>query len=302
MMAVDTSAPVVVPLSLGVGVQAACALGMPLAFGSSRARRATAAAIALIGFLFPLICRVSGPPAVRTVLIGLGMLGIFKLLDLLKMRAPLSLRMRLWYANTPFDTRAARRVPRRAPPTLVLSVGAFTFASVAAAMAIAREPEPGPLRWLLGVVFVYCGLDAVTGLVRLGYLMGGMEIPAMHRTPILSRTLMEFWGQRWNRPVHGWLKAHCFDGLARRRLAILGVLAAFVASGALHYFLTVVSTTIWPALAAAAFFIVQAALVWIERRLAVSRWPELAARVWTFSAVVLTSPLLIEGTLQSLGL
>jgi hypothetical protein len=124
----------------------------------------------------------------------------------------------------------------------------------------------------------------------------------MHRTPILSRTLMEFWGQRWNRPVHGWLKAHCFDWLARRRLAVWGVLAAFAGSGVLHFLLTVVSTTIWPACAAGAFFLVQAALVWAERQLSVSRWPAAAARVWTFSAVVLPSPLLIEGTLQSLGL
>jgi hypothetical protein len=184
----------------------------------------------------------------------------------------------------------------------VVAVVAFALASVLSASALVNEPNAGPVRWLLGVAFVYCGLDAVTGLVRLGYLLGGLETPTMHRTPILSRTLMEFWGQRWNRPVHGWLKAHCFDWLARRRLAAWGVIAAFAGSGLLHFFLTVVSTTMWPALAAAAFFLVQAALVWFERKLAVSRWPDAAARVWTFSAIVLPSPLLIEGTLQSLGL
>ncbi len=300
-MAIDTSAPAAVPLTVGIAVQAAAAISMPLLFGASPWRRASAIGVALLGFIFPLALRVPGPPAVRTVLMGLGILGIFKLLDLLKMRTALSPLARVWYANTPFDTRATRRVPRQAPARLVVSVTAFSLASVLAAWALLDEPSPGPMRWGLGIVFVYCGLDAVTGLIRLGYGLGGIEIPSMHRAPILSRTLTEFWGQRWNRPVHGWLRSHCFDWLARKRLAGWGVLAAFVGSGVLHFLLTVVSTTSLPALAAGSFFLVQAALVAAERRLAVIRWPHGVARLWTFSAVVFTSPLLIEGTLQSLG-
>jgi len=301
-MAIDSSAPFEVPLPVGVAVQLACAIAMPVVFGPSRARRMLAISVTAIGFVFPLLLRVPGPPAVRTVLMGLGCLALFKLLDFLKMRTQLSMAARVWYANTPFDTRAVRRVPNGAPATLVLSVCAFVVASVLAAQALLSHPEMGAPRWLLGAVFVYCGLDAVTGLVRLGYLLGGMEIPAMHRAPILSRTLMEFWGQRWNRPVHGWLKAHCFAWLARRRMALLGVLAAFAGSGVLHYLLVVVSTTLWPAICAALFFVVHAGLVWLERKMAVSRWPPLASWLWTCSAVLLTSPLLVEGTLQSIGL
>jgi hypothetical protein len=49
-----------------------------------------------------------------------------------------------------------------------------------------------------------------------------------------------------------------------------------------------------------AFFLVQPLLIAAERRLAVRRWRPAAGRAWTLTALAITSPLVIEPSLQFL--
>ena len=49
-----------------------------------------------------------------------------------------------------------------------------------------------------------------------------------------------------------------------------------------------------------AFFLVQSLLIAAERRLAVRRWRPEAGRAWTLTALAITSPMVIEPTLQFL--
>jgi hypothetical protein len=46
------------------------------------------------------------------------------------------------------------------------------------------------------------------------------------------------------------------------------------------------------------FFLSQAVLLSVERGLGVKRWPATAARAWTISALLLTSPLFSAPVLQ----
>src|SRR5206468_9155475 len=60
------------------------------------------------------------------------------------------------------------------------------------------------------------GFEVLSGILHVGYLAGGVDVPAVQRNPIVSRSLAEFWGQRWNRVVGGWLREFMFEPFARK--------------------------------------------------------------------------------------
>ena len=72
------------------------------------------------------------------------------------------------------------------------------------------------LRWFGGALFFYSLADAVEGGVRTLYRAAGVVVPRQHVLPIVSRSVQEFWGKRWNRAVGMWLRRHCFLPFARR--------------------------------------------------------------------------------------
>ena len=129
----------------------------------------------------------------------------------------------------------------------------------------------------------------------------GLRPPIFHQHPILSLSIGEFWGRRWNRIVGSWLFATFYRPLAVRGRSLLGLSAAFVGRALLHWYFT------WAAIGfaaggyMAAFFLVQLPLVWLERRLQQSRWPAPARRLWTLGWLALTSPLFVEPMLDILA-
>lgn len=146
---------------------------------------------------------------------------------------------------------------------------------------------------------MYCVPEATQCLVRFVYSGLGYDTPPLHRSPVLSCSIREFWGERWNLVVHRWLRRHFFWPLARRRRRSLGVVLAFLASAALHAWF-IFAAVGWPlAGAMGAFFMLQGMLVVIEFKLGWSqRESGLTARAWALGGVLLPSPLFVEPALQ----
>ncbi len=273
--------------------------------GKAPRRLLASAVFALASVLTPLF--TVGPPAALGLLAMCSLLAPFRWLDLARDRRTHSGWVRVWLFVSPFDVRRVVPTPRRLDPARVAQVLGFALLFFVALTAVEHVGPPSragqwALRWLAGAVVVYAMVDCTAGLVSLGYEAAGLRIPEIHRAPILSTTLAEFWGERWNRSVHGILDQHCFRPLARRRLARAGVVAAFVASAALHAWLIVVSLRDgWWTAGMFAFFVVQGLLVLLERALRVARWRPAAGRIWTAAWMLVTTPLFVEPVLLVFG-
>jgi hypothetical protein len=226
--------------------------------------------------------------------------GTIRVLDLYREHPARIWRMRVWHALTPFDTRLTTRVPARVDGDLLLIALVHAVLAIAslAVLLYGTEHFVGFARWparaVAGTAFVYGTAGAVADLVRALYLLVGVAVPPIQRTPIASRSLQEFWGQRWNRVVGRWLRENFFLPLARRRRPMIGLLLAFFVSGFLHGYLTVAAVGATMALPMTAFFIVQGALVLLERGLRVDAWPAAAARLWFVTAMLVSVPLFVE--------
>jgi hypothetical protein len=83
---------------------------------------------------------------------------------------------------------------------------------------------------------------------------------------------------------------------ATRPNASLGVavFATFTASALLHAWLLLAAGGYVLALSIASFFVIQGALVLVEQRARVRRWPVWLQRAWTGLAILLPLPLLLE--------
>lgn len=153
-----------------------------------------------------------------------------------------------------------------------------------------------------GVVLIYAGAQFVFDFAGFCFLAAGLSLEALHRTPIASRSLAEFWSQRWNRPVSAWLHRFAFLPLARRRWPRLGVFCAFLASGVLHGWPILVAIGVSGAFATLLFFAVQGACVLAEHRLRIHAWPVPVARGCTLVVLLASSPLFVDPGLRLFGL
>jgi hypothetical protein len=182
---------------------------------------------------------------------------------------------------------------------IVWSAGAAAALWLALFVAPTLPLWPGfLLRCAAGASFAYAGVEAALGLFLFVYRSGGLQPPSLHRQPILSTSIGEFWGRRWNRIVGSWLFGTFYRPLAARGYRLLGVVAAFLASALLHLYFTIGAE---PALRMALFFLAQLPLLLLEMRLQQARWPGLARRAWTIGWLTLTSPLFVEPMLDILA-
>lgn len=156
------------------------------------------------------------------------------------------------------------------------------------------------LRWFGGALFFYCLADAVEGGVRTLYRVAGVAVPRQHVLPIVSRSVQEFWGKRWNRAVGSWLRAHCFLPFAREGKIRAGLVAAFAASAVFHAYFTLVAVGWAMAGAMLLFFIIQGWVVLCELQMGVTHWRPALAHAWTVVAVLGCSPLFVEPILRIL--
>jgi len=269
-----------------------------LVFGRSRTRLAGAWVVAACALVVPWL-----PPAdelfARAVVALTSVLPVLRIVELTRDRRDWSAARRVWQFVSAFDTRETVRV---APRFDVRSAGIVIGHSAlfAAGVAVARgapEVVPGTwaavVRFAAGVVSTYTLVGSAAAFTLVLYRALGIDLPPLQRTPIVSRSAQEFWGERWNRSVNRWLRRHCWAPLARRGSPRLGVVAAFVASGLLHFWIVFPALGLSPALLMASYFVVEGILVMAEGPLRVRRWPRIAAHAWTVAAVVGPAPLFI---------
>ncbi|MBI2897296.1 MAG: hypothetical protein HYY06_27305 [Deltaproteobacteria bacterium] len=291
---------VVLAVVLGLGMAAASLVG------PSPSRRFSASVLAALSFATAAAAS-SDPPLLATICALASLLPPIKVSQLSADRTTRSAPFRIWHLVSPFDVRQTTRVPpaldRRAMAFLALH-GALAAAGIVAVQRAAELDGAARLaaRSIGGALGIYCATSAAACLITASYRLGGIAVGTMHDAPILSRSLAEFWGQRWNRPVHAWLRQFFFVALARRGRPRLGVLAAFVASALIHAWIVLVPVGLAGAGMMLAFFGLQGLLVLVEDRLAVRRWSALAGRAWTVGALALSAPLFLVPFLVALGL
>ena len=258
----------------------------PLAFG-------LVALSALVTFVIPL-----ASPAVLFVCAGLSALALFRNLDLYRDTEARGVGFRVAHTLAGFDVRRVRRVApafdRRAW-LRVICFGAVTFIAAALVIELAEAQNLGArfAYGVAGLVWAYASFDALTALVRAVYRLFGVEVPPLHDDPIVSRSLAEFWGRRWNLMVERMLHDHAFRPVARRAGVGAAVLAAFGASALLHFWLLMRSGGLAMAVSMGGFFLVHGVLVLVERAIGVRRFPRWLGHVWTVTALLATLPLFL---------
>ncbi|WNG33549.1 hypothetical protein F0U61_07890 [Archangium violaceum] len=211
---------------------------------------------------------------------------------------------RIWHAVGLVDTRLARRrapsVDRPALVRLILCIPlvAAGFVGVYYGSQLSSSTLRLGLRWGFGALFTYTAVEVVVSGVILFYSALGIDPRPLHDDPILSRTIAEFWGRRWNRAVHRFLKLNVFAPVARRGYTELGLVLTFVVSALFHF--TFMLPAVGPGLAAmmGAFFLLQLPFLWAERALGVAQWKEPLARAWTLTLLFVSSPLFVEPVLR----
>lgn len=285
-----------------LGAQITLKTASAVAVGQSTARRSLAYVLLAMTIVLPFV--VSLAPLNVVVLCFFSILALIKVTQIASSGARWSIGRRLWHLFGVVDTRLARRVP----PVIdarALGVVLLNFILLlAAAFALTRlSGVSGIARYLAGTVCVaavaLAAFEVFSGLVNAVYRAVGIDVPAVQRNPIASRSLAEFWGQRWNRVVGGWLREFVFEPLARRRHPRLGLAAAFAASGAMHSWL-IIGLGIGAALQMGAYFVVQGAALFLEARLGVRRAPPAMGRLWTIVVLVAPLPLLFGPWLQAI--
>ena len=290
---------------LCVALELGFVLSAVLLFDTYGSRKIAAAIALLFALLFPYFAPAS--PVLRAVLACMGLLAMVKVLQIATKPARWAAQPRIWHALAPFDIDRTARVSPALDWRLLIVLVAYALLAFAAGFELAH---PLPLttgywfwfRILLGCALVYCGMEVITGAIRFLHRLAGVDVPPIQRMPILSQSIAEFWSKRWNRSVSGWLSEFVFLPLVRRRRPVLALIAAFAASAALHAWMFFVAAGGQAALMASTFFLLQAALVLVESRLHIARWPSPVRRLWTLGLLFASSPLFVLPVLQALRL
>ena len=268
-----------------------------------------AASILVLGAAWVLPLAAPDVPLLRALMAAVAILALVKIVQLAQQPdsdrwAPLK---RLWHGLVPFDVSSTRAVPASLDKASLLAALlhlALALLAVAALMHLPREASIGInlARLGLGAVLAYSGMEAISETLRLAHLLAGIEVSPIQRHPIAAKSIREFWSERWNLPVSGWLQSMVFRPVNDRVGPGAAVLAAFAVSGLLHGWMFLVSIGFLGALLATGFFLFNGLFVLVETTIRVRRFSTLQRRLWTLGMLGLVSPLYIEPGLELLGL
>lgn len=157
---------------------------------------------------------------------------------------------------------------------------------------------------------LYLSLDLIlsSSAVIAGLLLGVNLDPQFH-VPLISKSLQEFWGRRWNLMVTDILRPSVYDPVRLLWGVQAGVIASFVVSGIMHELLYYYVGLGWPTGEAFSFFLLQGLSILVEAMARREgwwwRWP-LVGTVFTVGYVMVTGtslllqPLLRSGTAERL--
>jgi hypothetical protein len=290
-------------LVLYVGLVYAAGLSAALLAAGPAWRRATALLVAGAALPVPYFAPADIPT--YRAFLALGSLWFLaRVVELIRARGPLPAGRRAWHAVGLVDTLRVRHMAPmvdRPALTRLLVCAPLVVAGLAGVYSSSQLLSGAPrlaVRWATGALFVYASVEVVVSAVILAYAALGIDPRPLHDDPIRSKTITEFWGRRWNRAVHRFLKQTVFAPVARRGYTELGLALTFVVSGLFHFtFMLPAVGPFWAAMMGA-FFVLQLPLVWAERALGVSRWPTPLARMWTLTLLLASSPLFVEPVLQ----
>ena len=275
-----------------------------LSAGQSRLRRLASLPFILACLFVPLYA--PGPALLRVLLSMLGLLGTLKMLQL-DFEPRWQAHHPAWHGLVPFDVSAATRVQPAFDWRLLAMLLAYALL-VAGSLLVLLELPVGD-RWtreaarvLSGATMLYAAMETATLSLLFVHRLAGVAVPPIQLLPIAARSVGEFWGKRWNRPVSDWLGEYVFAPLRRRRRPVLGLVLAFVASAAMHAWVFYAGGGWRAALAMALFFVLQAPVLLLESKLRVARWPPWAGRAWTMAWLLLLCPLFVLPVLEAIGL
>lgn len=240
---------------------------------------------------------LAGPvPLLRGLTALIGGIGLLRIIDLVRSKEPWDARRRLFHVMTYVDSRTLRAAPRQ---IAFASLGRAILWAALAVLALEVAASPQRLaRWAGGLVFAYAAIEAGYQVIGATYRAIGFVTPPLHVLPIASLSVAELWGMRWARPISAWIRETCFNPLARRGHARIGVVLGFLASAVGHAYPIVVASSLAMAGIMFAFFVVQALFITAESALRTSRWPRWARRTWTITLMVASSPLFVEPALH----
>ena len=156
------------------------------------------------------------------------------------------------------------------------------------------------------------GVCALAGLTAFGdilcgfwMLAAGLRLPELMRNPLMSLSLREFWGQRWNSVIQKALKRHVFLRVTRgrgggrlRKGAAAGL--TFLCSGLIHAYPVFVAHNCSlgaPVLLVLSYFLVQGLATFLQQAVCTPSSRRVRARVCmrclTVFCVVFPSPVLL---------
>lgn len=271
--------------------------GVAAALGAEQGvRKILSNLIGLSGMVWPFLGETD-PEWAAGMIALLAASGAAKVIYLNQAHAGFGALARVVHIFTLYDKRRATPIDKRFDAQL-LFLGIFSGGVAAATLWMAIQIDQLPVRWALAAWFGYSTWAAGSSIATFIARAGGEEPPRFHDQPIRSLSIAEFWNRRWNRIIGQWLEDTFYRPFARRRRPRLGIVVAFLASAALHFYFIYVPLGLEWALVIASFFVVQIVYLFVERALRVTRWSKPARRVWTFVLLAVASPLHMEPCLQ----
>ena len=213
-----------------------------------------------------------------------------------------------WWTSLPEPLFAEGRRVRAAPGALTerASLLVAKLVSLGALLSVLlstrdrtlplRLPDASPAlaRWLVAAVqaeahlwAIYLWASSCLDIGTLLVLLGGGTTEPPFRNPLLaSRSLREAWGERWNRPVHAFLKRAVYRPARSHGLpALPAALLTFAASGLLHEYNFFVHNHVGYAPGrASAFFVLMGVLMLVEGALCSSLGRRCPPRVCALAA------------------
>ena len=290
-------------LALYVGLVYAAGVSAALLAAGPKWRRAVA--LLVVGAALPVAWFAPADHLAYRAFVALGSLwSLARVIELVRERGSVPARLRAWHAVGLVDTLRARRisptvdVPALTRLLLCIPLVTAAWAGVHYGSELLSGAPRLAVRWVVGSLFVYAAVELVVSAVIVLYGLLGIDPRPLHEDPIRSKTITEFWGRRWNRAVHRFLKQTVFIPVARRGYTELGMALTFVVSAFIHFAFMLPAVGFAWATMMGAFFLVQLPFLWAERALGVARWPAPLARTWTFALLLASSPLFVEPVLQ----
>ena len=271
----------------------------------SLAQRVFGISVAAALLVVPLT--ITEPPPLSYVTLAIAAIVALRVTDLSVERPSRSVGLRVLHTFLPFDSRVATLGRPHLNGSRILEMVAWAVLSYVAFKGAGYSPsstvaEHYAIRWSFGLLGVAALFEAISHSITVLSLMFGAKIPPLHDAPYKARSLREFWGVRWNKLVARWIREHCYVPLARRGYDELALTASFIASAAIHLYITSVLLDVRWGLIMAALFLLQVPLLLAEDALGIRRRSTIVGRIWTLGALILLSPLFTEPVLRIFGL